>query len=220
MRKDLISHQIDLDLKDNLLELVCVAVKCNGTSVNFCCLYKPSVTSIELLRPIKDAIKCLVAKQQPLVLMGDFNLPGISWDPVLASSTYKQNEFLNIFLSNGLKQIVTEPTRKTAILDLVFVNEPNLVHYVTVGPPLKNCDHSTVCFDVNISPFTPNTYSARDNWNRADVLGMENELNGVNWETFFLSCKTSNEMWILFRDYWCIIHNATNEKDSYSDFHP
>lgn len=114
VRKDLKSHQIDLELKNSLLEFVSVNIKCNGTSVNFCCLYKPSVKSVELLKPMKDILKFLIAKKQPLVLMGDFNLPGISWDPVSARGTHKQPEFLNAFLSNGLKQIVTEPTRKNA----------------------------------------------------------------------------------------------------------
>ena len=153
---------------------------------------------------MKTLIKFLVSKRLPLVLMGDFNLPGIVWDPVVsAPSTHNQIDFLNIFIKNGLKQIVTEPTREKAILDLVLVNDPSLVHYVKVDSPLQNCDHSTLCFDVNVSPLAVPASVYRQNWNLVNAAGMEEELTAINWDIFFRNCTTPNEMWIaLVLEMW------------------
>ena len=59
------------------------------------------------------------SQSQALVLMGDFSHPDISWE----DHTVKQaqsSRFLQSIVDNFLMQVVEEPTRKGALLDLVL----------------------------------------------------------------------------------------------------
>ena len=110
------------------LEIIAIQVKFRAQFVIFACFYRGSVTEVESLPKLNKAIEFLQSKGRPIVLMGDFNLPGVRWhdgDSPFADTEFCQDEFLDMFLSFGLKQVVNAPTRNTAILDLVFESEPN-----------------------------------------------------------------------------------------------
>ena len=75
-----------------------------------------SVTEVEVLPQLKLALDFLLAKKMPVVLLGDFNLPGVRWfgdndDRPSADTVHKQDEFLSMFLSYGLRQTVNLSTR-------------------------------------------------------------------------------------------------------------
>jgi len=57
----------------------------------------------------------------PIVIMKDFNYPGINW------STFKTDDigykFIKLILDCYLEQHVNMPTRNNNILDLIFTNE-------------------------------------------------------------------------------------------------
>ncbi|NAW49622.1 hypothetical protein FGF92_23570, partial [Salmonella sp. gx-f5] len=57
----------------------------------------------------------------PLVLMGDFNLPDVNWECHTAD-TSKSRRFMKHLDDNFLVQVLTEPTRKGALLDLLLEN--------------------------------------------------------------------------------------------------
>ena len=130
------------------LEMITVVCKFNDQAVIFSCYYRNSVSNTEDLPKLAAAVEFLSGKNLPFVLMGDFNLPGINWLGVPTAETgCRQNEFLELFISMGLHQAVNLPTRDTAILDLVFANEPNLINSVDVDPPFcSTCDQNTVVF--------------------------------------------------------------------------
>lgn len=56
-----------------------------------------------------------------LILMGDFNLPDISWE-YHAVVIFVSWKFLMFVGDNFSSQVLTETTRKDALLDLLFVN--------------------------------------------------------------------------------------------------
>ena len=134
------------------IEFVAIETSFRSENVIFACFYRPNVADVSVLPMLKNAIRFLLAKRKPLVLMGDFNLPGVRWfDGPSADALYEQDEFLNMFLEFGLSQMVNAPTRSSAILDLVFTNEPNLVSGVSIMPPLSStCDHNVVNFKINL----------------------------------------------------------------------
>ena len=72
--------------------------------------------------------------------MGDFNYPDIDWETESCTS-HKGNRFLAIAKDNYLSQLVQDPTRGTAILDLVLTNRPDRTTDVQVGGHLGNSDH-------------------------------------------------------------------------------
>ncbi|PKU42484.1 rna-directed dna polymerase from mobile element jockey-like [Limosa lapponica baueri] len=61
-------------------------------------------------------------QSQALVLVGDFNHPDICWKGYTARNT-QSRRFLQCIDDNFLTQLVEEPTRREALLDLVLTNK-------------------------------------------------------------------------------------------------
>ena len=61
--------------------------------------------------------------------------------------------FENILDNHGLKQIVDEPTRKNAVLDLLITNRPNQILRTEIQPGIATGDdHQVVYSELDISP--------------------------------------------------------------------
>ena len=86
-----------------------------------------------------------VSQLLALVLVGDFNLPDVCWKYNTAERK-QSRRFLECVEDNFLTQLVSEPTREGALLDLLFVNREGLVGDVMVGGCLEHTDHKIVLF--------------------------------------------------------------------------
>jgi len=86
------------------------------------------------------------SQSQALVLLGDFNHPDISWEDHTARQA-QSGSFLQS-IDNFLMQVVEEPTRKDALLDLVLTNKEGLVEDVKVGGRLGCSEHEMVEFRI------------------------------------------------------------------------
>ncbi|KAK4825812.1 hypothetical protein QYF61_002417 [Mycteria americana] len=84
-----------------------------------------------------------ISQSLALVLMGDFNLPDFCWKYNTAERK-QSRRFLECVEDNFLTQMVSEPTREGAPLDLLFVNREGLVGDVTVGGCLGQSDHEMI----------------------------------------------------------------------------
>ena len=71
------------------------------------------------------------ARSPALVLMGDINFPDICWEYNLEQKK-QSRRFLECMEDNFLMQLVREPTRGAAPLDLLFTNREGLVGDVEV----------------------------------------------------------------------------------------
>ena len=98
----------------------------------------------EQIRPSKiGATSC----SQALVLMGDFNHPNICWRDNTAG--HKQSRrFLECVDGNFLLQVIEEPARRGAMLDLVLTNKEGLVGSVKLKVSLGCSDHEMVEFKI------------------------------------------------------------------------
>jgi len=63
----------------------------------------------------------VASQSQVLVLMGDFNHPGIYWEDH-TTRHMQSRRFLQNFDDNFLMQVVEEPMRRGVLLDLVLTN--------------------------------------------------------------------------------------------------
>ena len=79
----------------------------------------------------------------PLVLMGDFNLPDVNWDHYMAD-TSKSRRFIKHLDDNFLVQVLREPTRKGALLNLLLEKREGLVGDMAIGSHLGHSDHEVV----------------------------------------------------------------------------
>ena len=84
-----------------------------------------------------------VSQSLALVLVGDFNLPDVCWKYNTAERK-QSRRFLECVEDNFLTQLVSEPTREGAPLDLLFMNREGLVGDVMVGGRLGHSDHEMI----------------------------------------------------------------------------
>ncbi|KAM9590859.1 uncharacterized protein ACIBXB_005907 [Morphnus guianensis] len=93
----------------------------------------------------------VVSESCALVLVGDFNFPDICWKYNTAESK-QSRRFLECVEDNFLTQLVGEPTRAGALLDLLFTNREGLVggsgELQACQPDLGTReDYGTVCLE-------------------------------------------------------------------------
>ncbi|CAM4394956.1 unnamed protein product [Caretta caretta] len=82
-----------------------------------------------------------------LILMGDFNFPDICWESNTA--VHRQSrKFLESVGDNFLAQVLEEPTRGGAFLDLLLTNRVELVGEAKVDGNLGGSDHELVEFRI------------------------------------------------------------------------
>ena len=136
-----------------------------------------------------------------IVLMGDFNLPGIAWQEDGAghgiNSTVMERSYLDMFDGLGLQQWVTEPTYPSSgnTLDLVFSTEPDCIANITVEAPLPVCDHCPVVFDYVVGLTVPETDSHSDLrilWHKGNYDRLNQILADVDWD-FELAQRSAND---------------------------
>jgi len=127
--------------------MVRMRIKANKADILLGVCYRPPNQDEEV-----DEVfyKRLAEVSQPLalVLMGDFNLPYIGWKYNTAER--KQSRKLQDCMEdNFLMQLVSEPTRGGASLDLLFTNREGLVGDVVIGGCLGLSDHEMLEFSVH-----------------------------------------------------------------------
>ncbi|KAK4832198.1 hypothetical protein QYF61_021031 [Mycteria americana] len=76
-----------------------------------------------------------------LALVGDFNLPDVCWKYNTAERKQSRRFLERVADDNFLTQLVSEPAREGAPLDLLFMNREGLVSHVMVGGHLGQSDH-------------------------------------------------------------------------------
>ncbi|XP_053914607.1 hyccin isoform X2 [Cuculus canorus] len=139
-----------------------------------------------------------VSKSLPLVLVGDFNFPDVCWEYNTAERK-QSRRFLECIEDNFLAQLVSEPTREGAFLDLLFVNREGLVGDLTVGGRLGLSDHEMIGFSVlgGIKKGVSKTVTL--NFQRADFGLFRRLISKVPWETV-LQGKGAHEGWALLKN--------------------
>ena len=138
-----------------------------------------------------------VSQSLALVLVGDFNLPDICWKYNTAER--KQSwRFLECVGDNVLAQLVSEPTRAGAPLDLLFTNREGLVGNVVVGGCLGLSNHEMIEFSVLGEVRKGVSKTTTLNFRRADFGLFRSLVNRVPWEAV-LKGKGVQEGWMLFK---------------------
>ena len=126
------------------------------------------------------------------VIFGDFNLPELDWsqqDCLFADYPPRVQSFVDVFISLGLTQWVTEATfwRSGNILDLILTSEEDRVGSVDVLPPYPSCGHLAIVFTY-VFQFGVNCVGgglARRDWFRGRYGMINNHLSAFDWQLEF-----------------------------------
>ncbi|KAK4807146.1 hypothetical protein QYF61_018487 [Mycteria americana] len=106
--------------------------------------------------------------------------------------------FLDRVADNFLTQLVSEPTREGAPLDLLFTNREGLVSHVMVGGCLGKSDHEMIEFLIRGEVRRGVSRTATLDFQRADFGLFRSLVDRVPWEAV-LKGKGVQESWTFFK---------------------
>ena len=138
-----------------------------------------------------------------VMVIGDLNLPNVSWHSKTSAqgSSALERLFMDVFVSLGLTQWVSEPTfpRSGNTLDIVLTSEEDRVGGILVMPPLPGCDHCPVLFDYVFETDSPNSLDDPEHdggqhraWHRGRYPLIRQHLSEIDWDLEFAFLSTND----------------------------
>ncbi|KAK4828839.1 hypothetical protein QYF61_000896 [Mycteria americana] len=190
---------LELDDGDDRVECLWVRIrgKANKADIVVGVCYRPPNQDEEtdelFYKQLGEASQSLA-----LVLVGDFNLPDICWKYNTAERK-QSRRFLERVADNFLTQLVSEPTREGAPLDLLFMNREGLVSHVMVGGCLGQSDHEMIEFLIRGEVVRGVSKTATLDFRRADFGLFRRLVERVPWEAALMG-RGVQEGWTLFKE--------------------
>ena len=211
-------------------EIVCFDVYFTGSKIRYILIYRPPCYVIKTeidskLSGLSKIVNFLSSTKDPVIVLGDLNLPDIDWDLFSLNNSNHTNCFTECMQSLGMTQFVSDSTRisnthASNILDLIFANDPLLIQITNQLPPLSTSDHNIIEFVVLIPSSTHNVSAPiasseyvntsielpKYNWSAADFVSITNYLLDVDWHSLFGHYFDTESIWSQFKSIiWPII---------------
>ena len=183
-------------VRSSLLPMLCsdqpddaemLLIRLGAVSVTVAVCYRPPDNDASLDR-MMASLERLPTGQRRLIVLGDFNLPEISWTQTaggcaahLCRASARGTRFLDWCQLLGLKQWVYDATRGDNVLDLILTR--NIPASVTARDSLLPSDHREVVGDCHIPVTRPPlvTRTKVFNYRRADFDGLRRSLRAIPW---------------------------------------
>ena len=209
-----VHEDIPIDSKSVYSDSTCESLMLKNNTLNLILigLYKPpEAPNLDTsFKKCLDAIDKFInqhSQKSNIIIMGDFNLPNIMWNTreiKKSRSTMEKNCakcLLDFTDDHLLIQQVHEPTRKDkTILDLIFTNNDESLHNITVEKTNMS-DHDIINMTV-INSFAPNDDSSQAedthsfdklNFFKANWDNINQDLNQIEWGTLITSQHSVDE---------------------------
>ncbi|PKU40120.1 adaptin ear-binding coat-associated protein 1 [Limosa lapponica baueri] len=190
---------IELDSSDDKVECLWIRMKVKANKGDFVLgvCYRPPNQDEEADEVFYKRL-AEVSQLPVLVLVGDFNLPDICWKYNTAESR-QARRFLGCTEDNFLTQLVGEPARGGALLDLLLTNRDGLVGDVLVGGHLGLSDHEMVKFSIIREVRKGVSKTSTLDFQRADFILFRSLVGKVPWEAA-LKVKGVQEGRVFFKE--------------------
>ena len=164
-----------------------------------------------LNQTITDAVSL---RHSHLLLLGDFNFPGINWDSwstPTSSTVSAEYYFLENIRNNYLFQHVTLPTRGRVgnlanTLDLVFTNEQGMIDEIIYESPLGKSDHSVLLINYRCYAEINNCKQVRHFYDRGDYTSLVASVDRCDWDEV-LGTGNVNTQWTRLKRYLKKVEN-------------
>lgn len=138
------------------------------------------------------------------MLMGDFNYPAINWELSQCTSIASPDcrLFLDCVEDNHLTQHVRCSTRLSAVLDLVFTDEEDMIDMIHDMGPFSSSDHNLLQWHIvtgvkEAAEVVGNKYVA--DYQRADFDSYRSQLRNIDWSELLDPLSTA-EAWHTFKN--------------------
>ena len=213
----------------------CVAVKLFTEFFQIIVLvvYRPPSQSINectlMINKLSHEIKSWVPGNE-LIIMGDFNLPDLSWDNGVIkcpdNTTDKkyviQQMFLDFFVKHNFSWALGDaiPTRRRKVLngiqestlDNVLVADKNMLHEVKVTAPLGKSDHVGILAKIQVSDCSQYLCHEKRDWSKFTPSDILNAAETIKWSYEGKDNLGVNEMWNSLHSKLMIITNTVPMK--------
>ena len=115
-------------------------------------VYITSCASVNDVEAMCAVIDKLTSRFNNVIIAGDFNFPSMRWHNTHTASDSPDERILwRLVSEHNFSQIITHPTRGTAILDLVCLSELLNSSDVELLPPIAGSDHNAQLWQVHLS---------------------------------------------------------------------
>ncbi|XP_070560220.1 uncharacterized protein [Ptychodera flava] len=162
----------------------------NVPKLLFGVVYRSPNSSADNNKKLNDLI--VKAALKDVIIVGDFNFPGIDW-PTQLSDKHGE-DFMDTIQDNFLVQYVDFPTRGNNCLDLILSNVPCIIENVTSIGCLGNSDHCMIDFDITAQADKQQVTGLIPDVKNANFHKLQNLLKDVDWEAEFQG-KSASDMW-------------------------
>lgn len=194
------------------VQIAACSLKTGRTRIVVACVYRsPQSTETEdteLLSWIGN-----VAREEKVLLMGDFNAPEVDWEQFTPTNQGFSRRLLNAVQDVALIQHIKDGTRyrpgqTTATLDLVFTKEEQEVTQLQLLPPLGHSDHIVIRFHASFTaPKPPEKF--RRVFRGMDIERLVTEAEVLPWVP---EVDTIEERWRKIKE------NLTHLMDTYAPY--
>ena len=151
----------------------------------------PNATILENMDIIKSVNDAKLSHYDIWTIVGDFNLPDVTY--IFPFTTY--NIVFDFFSDNFLHQLVQAPTRGNAILDLVWTNNMNMTDNVEVTSPIANSDHNTIIITLTGGCSQSGKIEPAQQKNRhLDIAAAAVILRNTDWHSLLSGKNSVDEM--------------------------
>ncbi|RMC04392.1 hypothetical protein DUI87_19213 [Hirundo rustica rustica] len=135
---------------------------------------------------------------EALVLVGDFNHPDTCWRDNTAE--HKQSRRFLEWVDDFLLQVLEEPMRRGAMLDLIVTSKEGLVENVKLKGSLGCPDHEMMEFEILGAARRAHSNLTALGFRRADFGQFKDLLGRVPWDRT-LEGRGVQESWLIFKDH-------------------
>ncbi len=158
-------------LNHDSIEIIWLKLTINRNIIYFGTCYRPpgqtnqeKETFLEILESqLEDILSLCRNPYHTVLLTGDFNDRTTDWHSPHTDSELGPDLY-NLINSFHLSQLITEPTRNSNLLDLIFTNNPRLITNSGVLDPIHDLDHCPIFAILNLK-FTHIKSFQRQIWN-------------------------------------------------------
>ena len=179
------------------------------------CVYRSqSITEADNLSMIEkiNSLKTIIPCDSELMLVGDFNLPNVSWDtatvicpPETRNKFFKlQKKFVDMFLDAGLfwhlpdgtttRRRMYDGVLQESHLDQVFTSDPATLLECELISALGNSDHLGVLSRVKCSNLPGYYKSEKKCWSKMSPETIESLGTMLNWDSP-QTARNVDDMW-------------------------
>ena len=175
------SYTIPLPSKFDMLEIVVFCIVTKLGTFRYIVVYRPpdyNQAARDYMKLLCQCLEFLCNTRDTVVLVGDFNLPGVNWALMDSPDDSIHSAFLEFCIRFGLNQFVTEPTHDKNCLDLVLSSDKLIISDLSVSCPFSCSDHCMVNFNLLLTPHETENSNAKCfyDFDNADFESINTEL--------------------------------------------